>query len=340
MRKAAFIISVLLVSLAVEMLVFEGAEANPYMYDQEEGKVSPLSDAKPPTITIHIPKNNTVNDKNNVFLNFTVTVVIPTLPELFYYYLELSEVYYKASWLPNSTYMDIAMVRNSIPRETTFSNDSYAKWNTFIAITGYTLAPSFSVNLTGVPDGSHYLEVFAGERGSREIYKSASPMTIHYGRYELFSSARVYFTVDTTPPSISDLSLINETYNYSDVPLNFNVNETSQIFYSIDNQANMTVTGNTTLSRLSDGSHYLIVYANDSVGNVGKSEIAYFRVSTKPLTSPSQSPSPSTQQQTLYPSEDQQAENFLLTLSLIVISLAAAIITVAVYFRRKVMKRE
>ena len=39
--------------------------------------------------------------------------------------------------------------------------------------------------------------------------------------------------------------------------------------YSLDEKANVTFTGNATLNGLAYGSHVLVVYANDTVGNMG-----------------------------------------------------------------------
>jgi hypothetical protein len=40
----------------------------------------------------------------------------------------------------------------------------------------------------------------------------------------------------------------------------------------------VTIPGNTTLNGLTDGSHSLVVYANDTAGNVGASETVTFGV--------------------------------------------------------------
>ena len=45
--------------------------------------------------------------------------------------------------------------------------------------------------------------------------------------------------------------------------------------YSLDGAANVTLTGNTTLAGLSFGAHRLSVYANDTLGNMGKTEVAF-----------------------------------------------------------------
>jgi len=83
---------------------------------------------------------------------------------------------------------------------------------------------------------------------------------------------------DTTPPTISILSPQNTTYFTTKVPLTFTVNETTNwIGYSLDGQANVTITGNTTLTGLPNGVHLLRVYANDTCGNIGLDH-TYFTV--------------------------------------------------------------
>jgi len=94
----------------------------------------------------------------------------------------------------------------------------------------------------------------------------------------------LYMTVvDITPPTISIQSPENKTYPMKDVPLIFTVNESaSWIGYSLNSQTNMTIVENTTLTSLPDGSHHVVVYANDTVGNIGASSTVYFTVDTTP----------------------------------------------------------
>ena len=85
----------------------------------------------------------------------------------------------------------------------------------------------------------------------------------------------------TAPPIIQINSPENETYNK--VTLNFTVNrDTEWTGYSLDNQANVTVNGETELFNLSQGEHTIIVYANDSSGNMGSSNQVFFSVDTIP----------------------------------------------------------
>jgi len=85
---------------------------------------------------------------------------------------------------------------------------------------------------------------------------------------------------DNTPPVVCILSPENLTYTTSSIPLIFTVNErTFSIGYSLDYLENVTIAGNTTLTDLSNGSHSIIVYANDTSGNTGSSNRVYFTVS-------------------------------------------------------------
>lgn len=125
----------------------------------------------------------------------------------------------------------------------------------------------YNLEIGNLPDGLHNLTVYS---------------EITYWHYGLSSaSSSVQFTIDTSPPIISGLSIMNKTYNQQTTPLSFNVDEnTSWIAYNLDNQGNETIQGNMTLTGLSDGSHSIVIYANDTAGNMGKSNIVFFTVNT------------------------------------------------------------
>ena len=87
---------------------------------------------------------------------------------------------------------------------------------------------------------------------------------------------------DTTPPNVSIISPRSKTYTTADISLTFTVDEpVSWMAYSLDNEGNVTITGNKTLSGLSDGSHNLVVYAKDIAGNTGASELVHFDIKIK-----------------------------------------------------------
>ena len=84
---------------------------------------------------------------------------------------------------------------------------------------------------------------------------------------------------DLTSPRILGISIENKTYNSNKLPLEFNTDENvSKITYSLDNQANVTITGNCTLSSLPVGAHSITIYATDYAGNIGVSETIVFNV--------------------------------------------------------------
>lgn len=81
------------------------------------------------------------------------------------------------------------------------------------------------------------------------------------------------------PLKIEILSPENKTYSTDSVELCFTINkETSWIGYSLDWQANVTISGNTTLSNLSNGTHCVVVYANTTCGVTGASCPVYFTI--------------------------------------------------------------
>jgi len=95
---------------------------------------------------------------------------------------------------------------------------------------------------------------------------------------------------DTAPPVITIHSPANTTYTTASVPLSVSANEPiSAWWYSLDASANRSFTPNTTLTGLGDGPHTLVVYANDTSGNVAHARVG-FTVSTS--APPSQDTTP------------------------------------------------
>jgi N-acetylneuraminic acid mutarotase len=71
----------------------------------------------------------------------------------------------------------------------------------------------------------------------------------------------------------------NKTYPSSSASLAFTLSENaSWMGYSLDGEDNVTITGNTTLSGLSNGLHNVTVYARDEFENTGASETISFSV--------------------------------------------------------------
>lgn len=84
--------------------------------------------------------------------------------------------------------------------------------------------------------------------------------------------------VDLTPPVIRIVSPENVTYQTESVLLIFTVNERTPIkSYSLNNLSNVSIAKNTSLTRLADGLYRLVVYAEDTSGNLGSAEV-YFTI--------------------------------------------------------------
>jgi hypothetical protein len=96
------------------------------------------------------------------------------------------------------------------------------------------------------------------------------------------------YVLEHTPPAITLLSPLNQTYNASGVSLVFTedkaVNWTD---YSLDGKQNVTITGNTTLINIANGLHSITIYANDTYGNIGASQTINFTVA-KPQPFPAE----------------------------------------------------
>ena len=87
----------------------------------------------------------------------------------------------------------------------------------------------------------------------------------------------------TVPAELQVLSPENKTYTSNDIMLVLSVNRpTVWIKYSLDDQANVTITGDTELSDVSEGAHSITVYVNDTFGNIVSSNVVYFSVDTVP----------------------------------------------------------
>ena len=130
-----------------------------------------------------------------------------------------------------------------------------------------------------IPEGNQYIEFTIVKIA---LYLAPTSNAIYFSTSTLESSVDLNFTV--APLVISHISPENKTYYTNQIPLNFNVNENpSWLGYSIDNLANVTLTGNTTLKGLTNGYHSFVVYFNDSFGNLGKSETINFTVEPFPI---------------------------------------------------------
>jgi hypothetical protein len=119
---------------------------------------------------------------------------------------------------------------------------------------------------------------------------------VNAGHYN-FTFPSVSFVVDKPSIVVSILSPTYNIYNSSDIPLYFAVNRPtaglSWMGYSLDSQPNITIYGNITLTGLTASSHSLIVFVNDTFGNMAESHTSQFTVAT--LAEPQSEPFPTLQ---------------------------------------------
>ena len=88
-------------------------------------------------------------------------------------------------------------------------------------------------------------------------------------------------TFDIISPVLMIYSPANQSYNHSNIALNVSANEAINAWwYKLNAGANVTFTPNTTVVG-NEGSNHLIVYANDTLGNIGSAQV-YFTVDTTP----------------------------------------------------------
>lgn len=129
--------------------------------------------------------------------------------------------------------------------------------------------------LNGLSEGNHSVTIYQGY-----FY------TGKWQRYEIALWTTAEFSIDTGPPILKILEIGTNTSSQQ-VPLNFTINEpASWMAYSLDQQTNITISGNTTLSGLSNGGHNVTVYALDETGNMGASETTYFSVEIPEVPEP------------------------------------------------------
>lgn len=142
-------------------------------------------------------------------------------------------------------------------------------------IAGSTLPPSnltlsLNLNLTA---GAHSVEIGV-ESNSYYLGPDWFPLshTVLNATFE-----PINFTVALPEPAI--VTPENILYNESSVPLNFSLGTpASWVGYSLDGKGSVTLSGNTTLTGLSNGWHNVTVYANDTFGNVYSSQTITFKI--------------------------------------------------------------
>jgi hypothetical protein len=204
------------------------------------GEVPPDSETFPPAISISTPKNNTAYATNRLPLVFNVTAPqSKTASET-----SILRVTYQADWMDKTVNFNIGQQQASL-----------------------------SLQFSNIPEGTHRIIIQAFGGG---LYVDVEGLS--YKEFRISSSSELRFSIDTIPPTITIREMLNTTSEQG-YPLDFMVNETiSTVSYVLDNNQNVSISGNTTLHDLPVGEHNLTVYAWDLAGNVGASETTLFTV--------------------------------------------------------------
>jgi hypothetical protein len=141
----------------------------------------------------------------------------------------------------------------------------------------------WEASLSGLSEGVHTLII-------NVIYTAVWRENGEVWRTSIFDgfSDPVTLTVDAAALRVSIVSIRQfKTYVATSLPLEFTVSEpASWLGYSLDGEVPITMTGNTTLSGLSEGTHTIIVQAKDMAGLVGASSLVTFAVETQTAGQP------------------------------------------------------
>jgi hypothetical protein len=138
----------------------------------------------------------------------------------------------------------------------------------------------YNFSIAGIPVGKHSVDFtaradgnFVLENGSGRVFSLERTISVK------FSMTTSPFTALRSNPIITSPSFQNATFTNSSLPLNFTVDHpVSEMAYCLDGQETVTISGNTTLTGLSNGQHNVTVYATDELGNVDTSDTLFFNV--------------------------------------------------------------
>jgi hypothetical protein len=248
------------VTVALTVLLLSVLSAPFYQVENVNANFSP-PDIPVPTVTID---NTCAVGKEEVNVTFTVIHVKSwffgdVVVDWFAYSLD------GANWTALKPDMiSSEIVNNSIPTMPEMNNvleaANITRWKSTIE---------------EVSSGQHTLTVRIGTKLHILPSYGMDGDKIGFGKTAI-NSSDYKFTVDFSAPIVSILSPENKAYNTTSVLVIVSTDRlTTQTFYSLDNQTNST---QLLLTNLVGGSHTIVAYAQDTAGNIGKSDTIYFIV--------------------------------------------------------------
>jgi N-acetylneuraminic acid mutarotase len=156
----------------------------------------------------------------------------------------------------NETYQQVLL---------TYSVNKDVTWTGYSIDGNSNVTINSSIRLSHLSQGSHRIVLYANDTSGNMGISNA-----------------VYFSIDTVAPALTILNPSNSSYDATDVQLMFSVDEVNaSLAYSLDGQPTVDIIGNITLVALSNGGHYVTVYATDGMGNIAE-ETVYFEVAPFP----------------------------------------------------------
>ena len=259
-------------------------------------------DTIPPAITIHSPLNQTYTT-STIWLNVTADETVDT------WMYNLNDAG-NVSFTPNIT-ITAQEGQNKI---TVWANDTAGNWNSStVYFRVDTIPPLITIvspdNITYNVD-SVWANITVSETADWCAYSldGAENITMNgYGTawYKYLTSLSEgqhnitfwcndtvgnynssivrYFSIDITSPIITIHSPTNTTYNSTVILLNTTANENIDTWiYNLNDGGNVTFTPPTVIIA-QEGSNHLVIYANDTAGNMGTAEV-YFTVTITTIT--------------------------------------------------------
>lgn len=248
-----------------------------------------------PTLVIRSPKNYSDYYADNTFrLDFVI--IEPESWGLYYKFFPIVGEYYLSVYLDG---VRSILQLQRFPRSNTVSD--------------------YTAIFTNLTDTEHVVHIVVEARAYYMAYYTKNGETISTGRTNnTYITQTIHFQIDPNsktvlfqkdPQRVSKdpypnpptpvpviISPQNTSYIVANVtqftlPLDFTINATaSWIGYSLDNQSRITVGGNSTLSKLSAGSHNITLFAMDIFGNMGTSDTVHFTLTEQVAPSPNFQP--------------------------------------------------
>jgi hypothetical protein len=207
---------------------------------------------------------------------------------------------------------DKIYTRDDVPL--VFTIDRPALWMAYQIDSGLNVTISGNTTIP-LLDGWHNITLYAADA----FYNNGASETVHFSK----------FAVDTVPLNVQVHSIQNTTYSTQDLPLTFTVDKpVSWTGYSLDEQTNVTISQNTTLTGLPKGAHTLRVYAQDTIGLIEASNSISFTVEdTSAYITPE------------HPDKDKSTmsteEHFTTELAITASGASVAVIGVGLYFKKR-----